>query len=1041
MAFKIDSNIKSQDLKTTRFGDFLGMDCFNNPINVNVKRSPKMKNFEYRDGTNRKRYGFIQKGRIFDSSDEEQEINGFWEFTDSIDKLKHSICYAGNKIYRLSFSEETGILSSKTDLNYLIDSVEHIDTSTILNEKSYGIVRGNALYIFTGGNYLIYHKTGNTQNGGLSNWTLEEVADIAYTPTTTIGISTLNSSTNTQALLEDVNILQQFRYNTLIGTKGNLYENLLTAESDISYNFAGESSNDFFNFPMRYKFSNSVIGKLKSLRIVVNNSEEAEVLFFDLPIIDYLDNNNEFVAKYDGRDLESGVRTEVFKINGDIVPQVDTNITQIGFSDKNYLYNTFHTFMLDIHYYLETNELNIDLKVDKYPANTNTSITFKYISSGDCIYQLDSTNIDTTTVEVINTDLIDESNNITGVLESGTDYTISNDGKLTLLSNQEPLIDGQANILVKFKPNKTNNEWAEIQSKITHCTFGTMFGYNEEQQLFVSGNPDYPNYDWHTSTRAITREDYDLTEYEDLTYFSDLSYSKVGNPNNSVTGYTLLNDNNLAIHKSENPFESSLWIRNSYLESKKDINGNYILDNNGNTYQGVQYSMVSSANGEGCLNHNCCKNLNGDKLFLSPSGLYSIILDSNIKSNERYATLRSKLINNQLLKEDLNEATSLVWKGKYYLAINNHIYVCDSNFLYENGDYEWWYFELDEEININLLFIKNNKLWIGAKNGAMLSIGNDEYDENGNLNNFYSDIMFERVSATVLLDEEEISSQKIVFGLTTYNNFDYVNIIDDDNSNYVYQKLATITYQNYIESEIIFSNDDYNNQIFYNHSATVKLFYDGELKQDNYYLRESNSNAGRFILFKMIGDNLEPFIATEDVGEVIIYKKLDGKYNIEYVEGEEQTFRLLTPNGNSYIDIYTESNASLSMIAYKIKPVVAVWWTPVIDLGSALYSKKVTNLTVVPNAYGDGEVKFGYITRKDYSIFQTQGINIFDLSTFDLRYFSLDPNNFSKAYNKKLNISDVNFIQFVITSDNDRECSVNEFMITYFYVKKNKGVR
>ena len=986
-------NLKSKKIYTKSFGNFLGLDVYNNPINVDVHRSPKMKNFIFKDGANRKRSGFIQKA-LFSNT----KINGYWEFTDSVTNTKHCIVHAGTSIYKIVFNDSPG-LNEVTTLS--------TGLSGILNQKSYGIVRNNVLYILTGQNYLMYSNINNV-------WALREVTNYAYIPTTRINVSSFSSGVNVSAPLEDVNMLQPFRYNTLIGE----YKPI-TKYTD----FGVDSAYSVYDYYVGYKVENySRVVDGVAIKIINNNSI--------LATLKVSITGTKKTYSYDSQN--SPVTTsdqEVLDLINVISANSQTN--PVG--------------KLWIETFVTGNSLFFDMKIGLISGN-DVELEFLYgnevlFSNYDVsVYNLDASTILAEGFEIINTDT-----NTT--LSLNTDYTIDTaKGYVTIKTNQAPQIPGQGNLRVKFKSSNST----ESIEKIKKCTFGTMFGYNEEQQFFVSGNPDYPNYDWHTSTRYEENTNVsNLSEQEDLTYFSDRSYFMIGSPSNKVSGYTLLNDNTLAIHKTESSHETSLWIRNSFLTTKLDSNGDEIVNpNTGATYKGVEYSQVSSANGEACISDKSCKNLNGDKLFLSKNGIFSVTLDSNIKSNERYATLRSKLINNQLLQENnLEKSVSIVFNGKYYLAIGNHIYIADSQYLYSEGDYEWWYWELEHSLTISTFFVRDDKLWFGTEDGRLCA-----FDDTG-----YKDVIYDDVTATLQdVDDEESNIYHSITYDNNYNKaFNYGMVVPNNltdslltayDDRYVYQILAVGSVSADNSPSITISNNDYQRMLKYfltedESESEVNVYamtQDGFVTDGEYTLKVINETAYGDYVVKLLNNSSNEYKTFNEDDTIYIFTKLDGRIKTKLVSTK---VKLLKPDDENYIDFVNPAATSIHFLAYIEMPVTAIWWTPIVDLGNPMYAKTLNHITIVPNAYGDGEMYIGYLTKDNYVSSRTEGVDLFELSNFDLEYFSTDPSKFMRAFSKKLKVKKFNFIQFVIKSDADRECSTNEFMISYYMTKKNKGVK
>lgn len=117
----------------------------------------------------------------------------------------------------------------------------------------------------------------------------------------------------------------------------------------------------------------------------------------------------------------------------------------------------------------------------------------------------------------------------------------------------------------------------------------------------------------------------------------------------------------------------------------------------------------------------------------------------------------------------------------------------------------------------------------------------------------------------------------------------------------------------------------------------------------------------------------------------------------------------------------------------------AEWYTPVLDLGTNESAKTLLKMTMCTNPETNGQLSFGYETKNAKSIINAKGLNIFSFDNIDFNNFSFDT-GFANSYSVKCNERDFNFIQFKFYSDNDYNCSINNFTIIYKINKANRGV-
>lgn len=268
-------------------------------------------------------------------------------------------------------------------------------------------------------------------------------------------------------------------------------------------------------------------------------------------------------------------------------------------------------------------------------------------------------------------------------------------GKVTF--NEAPKkspVEGQDNIFIRFKAN-------DVTNYINNCTFGVLFGYEgNNNRLFVSGNPEYPNVDWYCYV-------------DDFTYFPSNNFMKIGTQ--PITGYSRIGDGALAIHKKISDTDCTVYYR-----TYNSIGGQQV------------FPLSAGVKNVGCLNNACCQNFLNDPVFLSELGVYSVTSGLST-TNERFADERSYYIKSKLSKEpNLEKAVAIVNGTRYYLAVNNHVYVADKRFLSSNDNsisnyqYEWFYLT---NMPVSVWFNWNNQLYWGDNDGNIRTWGDDYIDE------------------------------------------------------------------------------------------------------------------------------------------------------------------------------------------------------------------------------------------------------------------------------------------------------------------------
>lgn len=238
--------------------------------------------------------------------------------------------------------------------------------------------------------------------------------------------------------------------------------------------------------------------------------------------------------------------------------------------------------------------------------------------------------------------------------------------------------------------------------KINKCTIGTLFGVNgAADRLFLSGNPDFVNYDWYSGQN-------------DPTYFPDTGYSILGTPKSAIMGYSIIN-NYLATHKDENETDRNVIVRSGDL-----------VDNE------PAFPIKNTMQGPGAISKSSFAYLGTEPVFLTRSGIYAIT-PSDI-SGERYSQDRSYFINGALLKEqNLEDACCVTYKDMYWLCVNGKAYILDSlqnlgttrNEPYSNRQYACFY---RTNIPAHVMWTKNSQLYFGDDKGRVLQFFDDPDD-------------------------------------------------------------------------------------------------------------------------------------------------------------------------------------------------------------------------------------------------------------------------------------------------------------------------
>lgn len=309
----------------------------------------------------------------------------------------------------------------------------------------------------------------------------------------------------------------------------------------------------------------------------------------------------------------------------------------------------------------------------------------------DKIYQLKDINIGVESVEILN-------NN--GEWVKNTNYTVNSTKGQVIFNTPigKQVVDNRDNVRIQYKVSSNSNK-----SQVNKCNIMCIYGYaGANNRVFLAGNPDYQNILMYS-------------HIEDITYIPVENVIKIGLEVVPITGIVRLNNSKLAVLKDVSDSDSTIF----YVGYA--------------TYNGIEaFPIEGSTKGEGNISKYAHATLINEPLILTQNGIFA--LNSATLTDERFVYHKSYYIDTKLKQEkNLNEAIGIANDGKYYLAINNHVYVADSRFKTSNSNskysdyqYEWYYWD---NLPVKVWFVWNNELYFGDKFGNICKF-RDNSDKN-----------------------------------------------------------------------------------------------------------------------------------------------------------------------------------------------------------------------------------------------------------------------------------------------------------------------
>lgn len=265
--------------------------------------------------------------------------------------------------------------------------------------------------------------------------------------------------------------------------------------------------------------------------------------------------------------------------------------------------------------------------------------------------------------------------------------------KFTTAPAKSP-ITGEDN--VEITVSRTVEGYAD---RINKCSIGALFGVaGAADRLFLSGNPDFVNYDWHS-------------EQSDPTYWPDTGYGVLGTERSAIIGYSIINDR-LATHKDNMEDGRNVIIRQGNLVDSEAV-----------------FPIVNTLQGQGAIAPHSFAYLVNEPLFLTSLGVYAITAQDI--TGEKYSQNRSFFLNGKLLNEaDLQDAFAYVYKDLYWLCVGSVAYILDGlqpqqtdkTMPYSTRQYAGFY---RENINANVMWSRDDVLYFGTPDGKVCEFYTD----------------------------------------------------------------------------------------------------------------------------------------------------------------------------------------------------------------------------------------------------------------------------------------------------------------------------
>lgn len=271
-------------------------------------------------------------------------------------------------------------------------------------------------------------------------------------------------------------------------------------------------------------------------------------------------------------------------------------------------------------------------------------------------YQLSLTNLDATTVTAV----------VNGVNKTeGTDLTVNRTTGVVTFTTAPA--KGTDNVIIQAYKTQ-----AGYPDQIKKCTFHTIYGGSNDTRVFVSGNPNMPNYAWRLGL-------------EDPTYAPENGFYKY---EQDVMGFSKQYDY-LLVH-----------LLNGYRVI------NYSLDINGM----ATFPSKPINDQVGTIATKSIQIIENNPVSLSKNGVY-MVMQSNVRDERNVQHISENVDAKLLLETGLENAISIDFNKKYWLSVNGNVYLYD----YRIG--EWYIYD---NIYANCFIEIDGDLYFGSSTDGLL---------------------------------------------------------------------------------------------------------------------------------------------------------------------------------------------------------------------------------------------------------------------------------------------------------------------------------
>ena len=649
---------------------------------------------------------------------------------------------------------------------------------------------------------------------------------------------------------------------------------------------------------------------------------------------------------------------------------------------------------------------------------------------------------------------------------------------MVLFEDYKPPIESSPNVTINFPC------YLGLADNINKCQFGILFGNNNaNNRLFVSGNPNIRNADWHSGETNTVHSEGEVENINgDFSYFPNEYVMYYGETDNKVIGYDIVANDKLFVIKDKSDKEKTVYFRTPTMVTSLSATGASSKDIQEDTLYQEEFALVKGNNSVAGISPHAIVNLNGDTLFIDDDNtVQGLDLTGIVGDNQRYANTRSAYLDGLLKTLDLKD--SFLWTNNKYLFMPvkdvglfvTHAKTKNS----DNNQYEWWKIQSE---NATCFAEIDNTVYFGNGKGELFQMRNGKYEDE------YK-IFVSEGNGLVSLDEE---NEKMVVSQSVFNAMYPDGIIDEERRLFFHSVNNSTTYRGSIFQQIGSINNDstaknvdlliieddgvYYLEVVGKINGVMDLDRQAELmlmlKENqtyylNYYVEEGTQEVkcdptslfyrnyyNKFRLEYIGGYDRDRYLMKiwnnssqtwDDIDLADLYRAnlvqmLDGEYKITDANATTCSFQLLDESNNVMnLVYYADQPTSIPLFGEIIekKNVVAYYVTAPFTMGNIDYFKTIwsftfTNDTGKPSEYdlAIASNKIPYVDTQDICKVSKAkiGTNFWD---FTFEAVDFDKNVVPRTYTIKRTLGMQKFVCFAFKNGNNSNAILSSLSVVY----------